>query len=172
MRFIINQAKIVKPDMLILLGDLVYHGPRNPLPEAYDTRVVLKEINELNALPCPITAVRGNCDADVDVDHLPFAVTDTAWIDCDGLRIFASHGHKLPEYPPLPAVIPAGTIVLRGHTHIPRGETLGQMHFWNPGSLSLPKNGWPGTYGQYENGTFCVFDTRGREVLRHRPTEA
>ena len=125
----------------------------------------------MSHLPCALTVVRGNCDAEVDLAHLPFPVGESAWIDCDGLRIFASHGHRLPEHPPLPPAFPAGTVILRGHTHIPRGETLGGLHFWNPGSLSLPKNGWPGTYGVYEDGLFRVIDVRGHEVLRHRPLD-
>lgn len=126
--------------MLVLLGDLVYHGPRNPLPQGYDTRSVLQTMPDLSALPCPVIAVRGNCDAEVDLGLLPFAVTESAWIEADGLNIFASHGHHLPERP-CPGIKP-GTVLLRGH-HVPRGETLDGLHFWNPGSLSLPKGASP-----------------------------
>lgn len=172
LRFLLKTAESFNPDMIVLLGDLVYHGPRNPLPDGYNTRSVLKEADDLNNLPCALTVVRGNCDAEVDLALLPFPVSESAWIDCDGLRIFASHGHRLPEQPPLPPAYPAGTVILRGHTHIPRGETLESLHFWNPGSLSLPKNGWPGTYGVYEDGIFRVIDVRGHEVLRHCPSDA
>ncbi|MDO5483824.1 MAG: phosphodiesterase [Desulfovibrionaceae bacterium] len=168
LRFLIETARTCQPDMLVLLGDLVYHGPRNPLPSGYDTTSVLKEMAELMALPCPITAVRGNCDAEVDVVHLPFAMTENAWINADGLRIFANHGHRLPEVPPVPQ-LPKGTVILRGHSHIPRGETLGGLHFWNPGSLSLPKGGSLRSYALYEQGLFRVLSMDGREVLAHRP---
>lgn len=142
LRFLCDTAQRLSPDMLVLLGDLVYHGPRNPLPGGYDTRSVLEELDRLNHLPCPVTAVRGNCDAEVDIMLTPFAVSENAWIEADALRIFASHGHRLPENPPLPGFAP-GTVILRGHTHIPRGESLDGLHFWNPGSLSLPKGGFP-----------------------------
>ena len=168
LRFLVEKARQMDPDMLVLLGDLVYHGPRNPLPDGYDTRLVMREMPDLTALPCPVAAVRGNCDAEVDLGLLPFPVVDTTWLDADGLRIFVSHGHHLPENPPCPGFKP-GTAFLRGHTHVPRGETLGGLHFWNPGSLSLPKSGFPRSYGLYENGLFRVLDMQGKEVLRHTP---
>ena len=143
LRFLLGQARELQPDLLVLLGDLVYHGPRNPLPEGY-------------------------APAEVDLALLPFPVTENDWINADGLRIFASHGPHLPERPPLPGM-PQDTVILRGHTHVPRGETLDGLHFWNPGSLSLPKGGSPRSYGLCEDGAFRVLDTHGREVLRHQP---
>lgn len=166
LRFLRGRAEALKPDLLVLLGDLVYHGPRNPLPSGYDTPGVLAETAALTAFP--IIAVRGNCDAEVDVALLPFPMAENAWINADSLRIFASHGHHLPEQPPLPGMQP-GSVILRGHTHVPRGETLDDLHFWNPGSLSLPKGGSPRSYGLCEDGVFRVLDMEGREVLRHAP---
>ena len=131
---------------------------------------LLEELDRLNHLPCPVTAVRGNCDAEVDIMLTPFAVSENAWIEADALRIFASHGHRLPENPPLPGFAP-GTVILRGHTHIPRGESLDGLHFWNPGSLSLPKGGFPRSYGLYEDGCFHVYDMEGKELLRHWPRQ-
>ena len=168
LRFLVEKAREITPDRIVLLGDLVYHGPRNPLPDGYNTMNVIQEIMDLVNLPCPLTAVRGNCDAEVDLAQLPFPVAENAWIDADDLHIFASHGHRLPEQPPVPHM-KAGSVILRGHTHIPRGETLDGLHFWNPGSLSLPKHGWPGTFGIYEDGQFMVYDVLGNTVLRHRP---
>ena len=168
LRFLVEKARQMEPDMLVLLGDLVYHGPRNPLPLGYDTRSVMREMPDLTALPCPVTAVRGNCDAEVDLGLLPFTVADSALLEADGLHIFACHGHRLPENPPCPGFKP-GTVILRGHTHVPRGETLDGLHFWNPGSLSLPKNESPRSYGSYENGLFRVLDMQDRELLRHTP---
>ncbi len=154
LRFLLTRAHALRPDLLVLLGDLVYHGPRNPLPQGYNTPTVLKEMADLNALPCPITAVRGNCDAEVDLTLLPFPVAENAWIDA--------------ERPPLPGM-PQGAVILRGHTHVPRGESLDGLHFWNPGSLSLPKGGSPRSYGLYEEGVFRVLDMQDREILRHQP---
>ena len=166
LNFLLERAHTLLPDELVLLGDLVYHGPRNPLPQGYDTRSVLKTMPDLTALPCPVLAVKGNCDAEVDLGLLPFVVTESAWLEVDGLNIFVSHGHRLPENPPCPGFRP-GTVLLRGHTHVPRGETLDGLHFWNPGSLSLPKQGSVRSYGLYENRAFRVLDMQGREVLRH-----
>ena len=171
LRFLCDTAQRLSPDMLVLLGDLVYHGPRNPLPGGYDTRSVLEELDRLNHLPCPVTAVRGNCDAEVDLMLLPFAVEDSAVIAADGLRIVAQHGHHLPSCPPIPGVRP-GDVVLSGHTHIPRGETVDGVHFWNPGSTTLPKGGFPASYGVFEAGAFRVFGLDGRFLLEHRPSAA
>lgn len=168
LNFLQQKALELHPDLLILLGDLVYHGPRNPLPGGYNTRHILDEMPDFLNLACPITAVRGNCDAEVDVDLLPFKMPESAWINVDGLRIFACHGHHLPEHAPIPE-LPPNTIVLRGHTHIPRGETELGISFWNPGSLALPKGGFPQSYGVYENGIFKVLDTSGNQILEHRP---
>lgn len=171
LRFLLDKARAINPDRLVLLGDLVYHGPRNPLPTSYDTRALLDGIRSFNSLPCGITAVRGNCDAEVDLALLPFHVAEDAWLAVDGLQIYASHGHRLPERPPLPGM-KDGTVILRGHTHVPRGESLGKLHFWNPGSLSLPKEGMPRTYGLYENGVFRVLDMEDKEILCHEPAIA
>lgn len=170
LHFLLERAKALEPDMIVLLGDLVYHGPRNPLPQGYDTISLLAQMPALTRCHSPLTVARGNCDAEVDVMQMPFPMPENAWIDVDGLRIFACHGHHLPENPPI-AGMPAGTVILRGHTHIPRGETLGGIHFWNPGSLSLPKGGFPRSYGLYENGTFQVLDMEGIEILRHTPVK-
>ena len=151
-------------DRILLLGDLLYHGPRNPLPEGYAPADVAKLLNEHADR---IIAVRGNCDAEVDVVQMPFKMPDEAWLDVDGHKIFACHGHHLPDRPPIPQ-LPAGTIVLRGHTHIPRGETIDGISFWNPGSLSLPKGGFPKSYGIYQNGIFQVLDKKGNVILSHK----
>lgn len=168
LRFLRDKANELKPDHIVLLGDLVYHGPRNPLPDTYNTIGMLEDIPSLSQLPFPATAVRGNCDAEVDVEQMPFSMPESAWIDADGLRIFASHGHHLPENPPF-RQLPANTVILRGHTHIPRAETTGGYHIWNPGSLSLPKGGFPASYGIYEDGVFRVLDLKGNEIMRNQP---
>ena len=167
-RKFIDAIHAEKPDKIILLGDILYHGPRNDLPNGYDPKEV---IALLNPLADRILAVRGNCDAEVDLMLLPFAVEDSAVIAADGLRIVAQHGHHLPSCPPIPGVRP-GDVVLSGHTHIPRGETVDGVHFWNPGSTTLPKGGFPASYGVFEAGAFRVFGLDGRFLLEHRPSAA
>lgn len=168
LNFINSRICDLKPDMVVLLGDLVYHGPRNPLPANYDTCAMLASYPELLKNSCQLIAVRGNCDAEVDIAQLPFRMPDDAWLDIDGFRIYACHGHHLPDMPPIPN-LPQGIIILRGHTHIPRAETIDGITFWNPGSISLPKGGYPATYGLYENGLFQVKDKAGNTILEHRP---
>ena len=150
--FLRRRCEELLPDMLVLLGDYLYHGPRNPLPSSYGPPSVV-------------------CDAEVDLMLLPFAVEDSAVIAADGLRIVAQHGHHLPSCPPIPGVRP-GDVVLSGHTHIPRGETVDGVHFWNPGSTTLPKGGFPASYGVFEAGAFRVFGLDGRFLLEHRPSAA
>ena len=166
LRFLDAKARELRPDLLVLLGDLVYHGPRNPLPPQYDTRGVLAETPAL--LDAPIMAVRGNCDAEVDVAQMPFPMPDSAWVNVDNRSLFLTHGHRFPENGPIP-FMPDGTIVLRGHTHVPRGETVNGLTFLNPGSLSLPKENFPRSWGLYEDGVFRVLDMNDNEILRYSP---
>lgn len=167
--FLNAKVKELRPDLLLLLGDLLYHGPRNPLPPAYDTMKMVDGLPDLLNLATPILAVRGNCDGEVDLGLVPFPLPEEAWLELDGLRVFASHGHKLPDRPPMRRFKP-GMVFLRGHTHIPRAETVEGYHFWNPGSISLPKGDSPRSYGFYENGTFTVFDLNDKPLLSHTPT--
>lgn len=164
LNFLETRIYELAPDMVALLGDLVYHGPRNSLPANYDTRAMLENYPSLLKKSCPVIAVKGNCDAEVDIVQLPFKMPDEAWLEVDGFRIYACHGHHLPDTPPMPQ-LPVGTIVLRGHTHIPRAETIDGITFWNPGSLAIPKGGWPASYGIYENGVFKVKDKNGNTLL-------
>lgn len=168
LEFLFNAVKSMSPDHLVLLGDLVYHGPRNPLPSAYDTGKMLLDMPMLAELGVPITAVAGNCDSEVDIEQMPFAMPPSAWLVADGLKIYASHGHRLPENGPIRG-FQVGNVILRGHTHIPRADSSGGLHFWNPGSLSLPKGGFPASFGLYEDGTFTVLDKNGNCLLAHTP---
>ena len=141
-------------ERLILLGDLLYHGPRNDLPEGYAPKKVIALLNEMKK---EILAVRGNCDTEVDQMVLEFPIlADYAYLSVDGLSVFATHGHThhLKNLPPLKA----GEILLHGHTHVPAAERFGENNLYlNPGSTSIPKEGSPKSYLLYEDGvvTFC-----------------
>ncbi|MGN1114594.1 MAG: phosphodiesterase [Oscillospiraceae bacterium] len=139
-----------KADRLILLGDILYHGPRNDLPKEYNPKEVIAMLNPLkNKLLC----VRGNCDTEVDQMVLDFPVlADYALLVIDGLTIFATHGHKFncDDLPPLNK----GDILLHGHTHIPVIENKGDYTYINPGSVSIPKNNSDHSYLILEKGKF------------------
>ncbi len=138
--------KAERAEKLILLGDILYHGPRNPLPDGYDPKAVAEM---LNAIKSDVLCVRGNCDSEVDQMVLDFPITpDYALICADGLKIYLSHGHR--ETPPLSV----GDYYLTGHTHVPVNENCGYVHL-NPGSVSLPKEGSGHSYLLFENGKFA-----------------
>lgn len=137
-------------DRLLLLGDILYHGPRNDLPDGYDPKAVA---SALNARKGDILCIRGNCDAEVDQMVLDFPVmADYALVCADGYRIYATHGHVFgPDR--LPPLQP-GDVLLYGHTHVPDWEKRGEILCLNPGSVSIPKNGSLRGYMLLENGVF------------------
>ena len=138
-------------DRLLLLGDLLYHGPRNDLPEGYAPKQVMPL---LNSMKDRLLCVRGNCDAEVDQMVLEFPVlADYAVLPVGRRLVYATHGHVYNTKTPPPMA--PGDILLHGHTHIPAWEPFGQGSFYlNPGSVSLPKEGSAHSYMTLENGCF------------------
>lgn len=139
---------------LLLLGDLLYHGPRNDLPREYEPKQV---INILNGLKEEIFCVRGNCEAEVDQMVLEFPVlAEYALLPIGENIIFATHGHKFNEdiLPPMKK----GDILLNGHTHVPKCVKHEDYTYINPGSLSIPKEGSPNSYMILEDGVFTWKD--------------
>ena len=150
-----------QPDRVLLLGDLLYHGPRNDLPRDYAPKRVIPLLNDL-AKSGRVIAVRGNCEAEVDQMVLEFpCMSDSALVmDSDGRELFCTHGHvfgagmhnSVDNAP----VLPAGSALVYGHTHIKVNEES-QKHpglwLFNPGSVSIPKDGTH-SYGIYEDGSF------------------
>lgn len=153
---------------LLLLGDLLYHGPRNELPKDYDTKKVTAMLNAEKHL---ITAVRGNCDAEVDQMVLQFPVmADFAWADINGIRIFATHGHIYNDTEPgkMP-LLSSGDVLLHGHIHLPVAEKKekedgGYYYLLNPGSVSLPKGGNPNSYAVLTGNRYTVSDFDGNTI--------
>lgn len=143
-----------KAERLILLGDLLYHGPRNDLPKDYSPK---KVIEILNSMKSEILCVRGNCDTEVDQMVLEFPIlADYAVLYLDGRMVYITHGHHYnPENPPL---LKAGDILMNGHTHVSANEFInteyGGFTYLNPGSVSIPKNGTAHSYMIYEDGIF------------------
>ena len=144
-------------DRLLLLGDLLYHGPRNDLPQGYAPKEV---IAQLSGVKDKVFCVRGNCEAEVDQMVLPFPVlADYCLLEQKGRVIFATHGHHYNlENPPL---LQPGDVLLHGHTHIPAKDN--SLGFWylNPGSVSIPKENSPHSYMTLEDGQFLWKDLDG-----------
>lgn len=156
---LIDAIEAEQPDKVLLLGDLLYHGPRNPLPQDYSTEGVMELLNNLAATG-KVIAVRGNCDAEVDQMVLEFPImADSATIvdDC-GRTLFLTHGHifgagigKSEDNVP---ALPADSALLYGHTHVKVNEEAEKhpgLWAFNPGSVSIPKDG-SHSYGIYESG--------------------
>lgn len=148
-------------DRILFLGDILYHGPRNDLPEGYAPKEVFAMLNEHAA---DMLCVRGNCEADIDQAVLAFPVmADYALLPLGRRMIFVTHGHlfNCEKLPPLHE----GDVLLHGHTHVSACEDHGSFVYMNPGSLSLPKDGTPHGYMTLEDGVF-LWKTVDGEVYR------
>ena len=151
-----------RADRLVLLGDILYHGPRNDLPEEYDPKAVIAMLNGLHNAPL---CVRGNCDTEVDQMVLTFPImAEYALIEADGRTIFATHGHIFNpmHLPPLKE----GDILLCGHTHVPAWEDCEGYRYYNPGSVSIPKEGSRRGYMMLKDGIFAWKTLEGEIIHR------
>ncbi len=138
-----------QPDKLILLGDLLYHGPRNDLPRDYAPKQVIPMLSQYKDR---ILAVRGNCEAEVDQMVLPFpCMADFSQLYAGGTLLYLTHGHhhNPDNLPPLPQ----GSVFLSGHTHVKLDEVRNGIRCLNPGSVSIPKDGSHSCL-IYQNGDF------------------
>ena len=153
-RKMLQAAEEARADRILLLGDLLYHGPRNDLPEEYDTKAVTAL---LNGVKDRLLCVRGNCDAEVDqmVLHFPI-LSDSALLVLDGLTIHATHGHI--HGPDTPPPLRQGDILLCGHFHVPVRRDCGRYTYLNPGSVALPKENSPHSCMVLEDGQFTWLD--------------
>jgi len=147
-------------EQLILLGDLLYHGPRNDLPDAYAPKEVIAALNNYKNKIC---AVRGNCEAEVDQMVLEFpCMADYALLLLNGVRFYATHGHIFNpgHLPPLMA----GDALVFGHTHLPLAEKRDGIYLLNPGSVAIPKGGNPPSYALLGENRFRILDFAGKEL--------
>lgn len=145
-------------DRLVLLGDILYHGPRNDLPRDYSPKSVSQMLNEHAD---KIIAVRGNCEAEVDSLMLDFIVTSDYGVIFDGNNVmYLSHGHRaIPK-------MPDGSMYFTGHTHVPCDNMENGIRFINPGSVSIPKENSPHSAIIYDNGTIKWYDIANKEFYR------
>ena len=160
-RKMLDAYKEEQADRLILLGDLLYHGPRNDLPKDYAPKQVIQMLNEVKE---QLYVVRGNCDAEVDQMVLQFPIMADYCILMDGERtLYASHGHVYNEenLPPMKQ----GDIFVHGHTHVLMAKEVEGITILNPGSVSIPKEGNPPTYAVLERGIFTI-KTFENEIIK------
>ncbi len=149
-----------RADKMLLLGDILYHGPRNDLPRDYNPKAV---ISLLNAQKERILCVRGNCDTEVDQMVLSFPIlAEYCVIHDSGITVYATHGHNFNEesLPPLAK----GDVLVHGHTHVPKNTAHEDYICMNPGSVSIPKEGSHHGYMIFENGKFIWKDFDGNVI--------
>ena len=161
-KMMLERYREERADRLLFLGDILYHGPRNELPQGYAPKEVIAMLCEKGA---ETLSVRGNCDCEVDQMVLPFPVlADYTVLDTGSRLIFATHGHLFSPSNPLP--MKKGDILLSGHTHVPRCEETDGLVFLNPGSVSIPKEGSVRSYMTLENGVFLWKDLESGKAYK------
>lgn len=142
---------------IVMLGDALYHGPRNPLPDEYKPQEVANLLNEYKD---KILAVRGNCDSEVDQMLIDYPmIADYSIILYNTRKIFLTHGHiynqdNLPN-------LSKNDILINGHTHLPVAEKQNEIYLLNPGSISLPKENNPNSYAVLKDDLFQIKDLDG-----------
>ena len=163
-RRLIEEYEKEKADRLFLLGDILYHGPRNDLPDEYAPKKVIEMLNEKKD---EIFCVRGNCDTEVDQMVLKFPIlADYAVLAAGNRLVYATHGHIFNEnnLPPLKK----GDILLNGHTHVPKCTEHESFVYMNPGSVSIPKENSARGYIILENSVFTWKSLDGETIMTYR----
>lgn len=141
-----------KCDKILILGDVLYHGPRNDLPKQYAPKKIIPLLNELKD---KIICVRGNCDAEVDQMVLNFPIRKGKEID-DNIVAYLTHGHKInPQSPYKKKKV---DVVLFGHSHIHEITNVDGVTYINPGSISIPKGDKINSYAIWENNTITIYN--------------
>ena len=160
----LEKFRAEKAEKLILLGDILYHGPRNDLPAGYAPKKVIALLNENKA---DLVCVRGNCDTEVDQMVLEFPIlADYMLIFERGRRFFITHGHHYNTA--TPPLLASGDVLIHGHTHVLTVTPFGDgLTYLNPGSVSLPKENNPTSYMTYEDGRFEIKDFEGNVLASH-----
>ena len=156
--FILNKYKSGDFCKLICLGDVLYHGPRNDLPEFYNPKEVIKLLNSISN---DIICIQGNCDAEVDQMVLSFDIVKSIDLNINGYNCHFEHGHHLDKYNG------HHNIVFFGHTHIPLIEEENNQVFVNPGSISIPKNGSNRDYIIFDDNKITIYDINDNIVKEY-----
>jgi putative phosphoesterase len=149
-----------KANYIVILGDALYHGPRNPLPEDYKPQLVASLLNQYKD---KIMAIRGNCDSEVDQMLIEYPMmADYSIILYNERRLFLTHGHIYNENN-LPN-LSENDVLIMGHTHIPVAKKYNNIFILNPGSITLPKENNPNSYGILEEDLFQIKDLEGNVI--------
>ena len=158
-RRLLQVAQEEKADEIALLGDIFYHGPRNPLPEEYAPLEVAELLGSVNDR---LIVVKGNCDSEVDAMVAPFSFTDIAQIYADGVKLTLTHGHVFNK-DALPKNF--GDVLLYGHFHTGFVLKTDGAVIANPGSVSLPKDGTAHGYIIIDGGEIALKDLKDRRTI-------
>ena len=155
LELLLRQVDRLCPNRIVLLGDILHHGPVFGGSGAFDSGRVAEA---LNSRKDDIIAVRGNCDSEADQSRLAFPIlAEQIETEYDGRHFFFTHGDFWNER--RPPKLPAGSILVHGHTHVPESKLLGNgMTVFNPGSIALPRSGFPPTFGLYDDGELTIRD--------------
>ncbi|NLC19055.1 MAG: phosphodiesterase [Clostridiales bacterium] len=149
-RLLLEKFQKEQADKLILLGDILYHGPRNELPRDYNPKNVIELLNNISDR---ILCVRGNCDCDVDQMVLDFPImAEYAIIYLENRLVYMTHGHRLEEN--RLTLLKQGDILLLGHTHVPACDKSEPYIYMNPGSVSIPKENSAHSYMLLDGNNF------------------
>ena len=149
-----------KCDKIICLGDVLYHGPRNDLPENYGPKKVIPILNELAD---KIICVKGNCDAEVDQMVLKFKIHDDYNLDFNNTHYYLVHGHHLSFDET--DMMEKGSVVLYGHYHIPSKKIFNEVSYFNVGSITLPKENSPRSYGILDENGIVLKSLDGKIIM-------
>lgn len=159
---IIEKFNNLNCDKLLCLGDILYHGPRNDLPEGYNPKEVIKILNEYSD---KIIAIKGNCEAYVDQMVLNFKIHDELDFNIDNHRIIMTHGHIIN---PINYLNVKKANILYGHTHIYKSEMVNDSLYINPGSTTIPKGECVNSFAIIEDGMFRVYDFSDKLILENK----
>lgn len=162
MKLVLERLEAEGAERWFLLGDILYHGPRNDIPEGYAPKEVFALLNACTGKPL---CVRGNCDAEIDQMVLDFPImADYALLPLENGRCaFVTHGHLFNAENPPP--LARGDVLIHGHTHVHCVTPLDGYTYINPGSAALPKEGQPQSYMVYENGVFTIKALKSGDAL-------
>lgn len=151
-----------KCDKIIILGDILYHGPRNDLPKEYNPKKVISALNELSD---KIIAIKGNCDAEVDEMVLSFKLNQNYFLN-DSLRLYLTHGHHL-NFNNKDNILDVD-VILYGHSHIHKIEKINNIFYINPGSISLAKDDLINSFAIMDDNIINIYDLNKNVLLTYK----